>query len=83
MLVAETKAGRSIGRVKTEGEAFQEKAETKDTHTVPPATSAERITAPEVNGTNVHIPIPQSCAAEIKPRIPGIQITSTVLPMVF
>lgn len=83
MLAAETMAGRSIGRVKTEGEAFQEKVETMETHTVPPAATAERITAPEVNGMNAHIPIPQSCTAPIKPRIPGTPITSKMLLMLF
>jgi hypothetical protein len=60
MLVAERMAGRSIGSVKTVGETLQEKVDTKETNTVPPATSAERRTVSEVNGMNVHIPIPQS-----------------------
>ena len=82
MLVAETMTGRSVGKVKTEGVTFQEKGETKETHTAPPAVSAERIIEPEVNGMNEHIPIPESCTAPIKPRNAGTQIPSKVLPKV-
>lgn len=81
MLVAESMAGSSIGTVKTVEETLQDNVDTKETKTVPTATNAERMTVWEVNGTNVHVPIPQSWVAPIKPRRPVTQITRNKLPL--